>query len=201
MLRALSSLGLIAFLFVWASTVAGSPAGGRSAGNQDAGKTTSTRKFRVRARMKADHLALSSKPVRCKLEPVSDVNEKPATVASLVASLPPGKKLYVVLRDFRTNMQPGVLYTAYLNLPENAPPEIAREHAFGVVNFFNASISADPVNATKSDRFISFDITRLAKKLRSKGRLKDQAVVTLVPAGVSNADAKSIIGEITLVEQ
>jgi tyrosinase len=158
-------------------------------------------KFKVRAKLTADHLALSSKPVRAVLEPVSEENEKPASLASLVESLPRGKKLYVVFKDFRTNLQPGVLYTAYLNLPEGAKPEVAREHAIGIINFFNATVASDPAQAPKSDRFASFDITDRAKKLSAAGKLRDKPEVTLIPAGAPAADAKPIIGEVTLVEQ
>jgi len=201
MLRVLLSLGLITSLLVSASAFAASLSAGGSAHKDDAAKTAASQKPKVRARLAAEHLALSSKRVSCTLEPVAAANEKPATVASVVESLPPGKKLYLVFKDFRTNAQPGVLYTAYLNLPEKAPIEMAREHAIGIINFFNATVSPDPTEAKKSGRFVSFDVTKLAKKLRSNGRLKDKAVLTLVPAGVTAADSKPIIGEVTLVEQ
>jgi hypothetical protein len=203
MLRDLLVLGVLTFLCVAGSALAASPPGASSADSPEAGQPDAPRdpKFKVRARMTADHLVLSPRKVRCELEPVASADEKPATLASLLETLPSGKKLYVVLRDFRTNTQPGVLYNAYLNLPEKAPPELAREHAIGVVNFFNATIAADPTQATKSARFVSFDVTKLARNLASKGRLGDKAVVTLVPAGVPAADSTPVIGEVSLVEQ
>lgn len=197
MLRVLSSLGLVASLLASASAFANSLSAGSPADDQG----TKDPKFKVRARLAADHLDLSSGRARCVLEPVPEADEKPATVGSLVESLPPGKKLYVVLRDFRTNAQPGVLYNVYLDLPEKATPEVAREHAIGIVNFFNATIAPDPARARKTERFVSFDVTNLARKLRVNGGLGDRAVVTLIPVGVPAADAKPIIGEVTLVEQ
>jgi hypothetical protein len=199
--RALLAFGLLTCWLFTNALFAASPAEGSSSNKNDAGKNASSDKFKIRARLTADHLALSSQRVRCTLEPVSEKNEKPAAFSSVVETLAPGKKLYVILKDFRTNTQPGVLYTAYLNLPEKATPAETREHVIGVINFFNATISPDPAHASSSNRFVSFDITNLAKKLLASGRLKDNAMVTLVPRGVPDDDAKPIIGEVTIVEQ
>ena len=152
MLLELSSLGLIASLLVSTSAFATTPSNGCADG-PGAGEIRfrASSKFKVRHRSTADHLALSSKQASCVLEPITAADQKPATVASFVKSLSPGKKLYLVFKDFRTNIQPGVIYTAYLNLPENAPSERVRKHAVGTVNFFNATVAQDPTQPTKSD--------------------------------------------------
>jgi hypothetical protein len=52
-----------------------------------------------------------------------------------------------------------------------------------------------------TERFYRFDITDLAKKLHGQGLLKEKPILTIAPAGKPAADAKPVVGDITVVEQ
>ncbi len=156
---------------------------------------------KVLAKMQADNLELSDKAVRRVLEPVASANEKTASFRALISSLAAGKRLYLVLKDFRTNAQPGVLYAVYLDLPNNPSKEMEKEHFVGIVNFFNARPMSNATKHEKSPGFVSFDITRLVKGLAAAGTLEDKPVVTIVPAGTPVIGSKPLITEISVVEQ
>ncbi|HEV3298202.1 MAG TPA: hypothetical protein VG055_01080 [Planctomycetaceae bacterium] len=144
---------------------------------------------------------MSDKAVRRMLEPVASANEKTASFRAVINSLADGKRLYLLLRDFRANAQPGVLYSVYLDLPHNPSREMEKQHFVGIVNFFNARAIPNPPRLQKSRHFVSFDITRLVKGLAAAGTLEHKPVVTIVPAGTPANDSKPVIGEISIVEQ
>ncbi len=168
-----------------------------------------TPKPRVRAKMEATSLSLKDKPVRCTLEPISKrpppaaatEQERSPTVPEMVKALAPDRKLLLVVKDLRTNVQPGVIYNLFLDLPDGASSQVADEHFAGSLNFFNAIVAEKPEKAAKSERFVSFDITDLARKLVADGKLKEKPVLTVVPDGKPVSRSKPLIGEVTLVEQ
>lgn len=155
-----------------------------------------------RAKMGSALLSLTDKPVRCTLEPSSEKKEeRPPTVPDVVKTLAPGRKLFLVVKDLRTNVQPGVTYSLYLDLPDGASPQTAEAHFAGTVNFFNALVTGNPTKTSKSERFISFDVTQLVKTLSLKDKLKEKTTLTIVPDGQPVSASKPLIGEISLVEQ
>jgi hypothetical protein len=155
-----------------------------------------------RARMAADHLELSDKPVTTKLAPKpteKGIQSRP--VSDLVKNLALDRKLYLVVRDFQTKTQPGVTYSIYVDLPSDASPEVAAKHLAGTVNFFNANVAQDSGRSVKSDRSRRFDITSILKSLSSAGTLGNDLTVTAVPNGIPDQGAKPRIGELMLIEQ
>jgi hypothetical protein len=157
---------------------------------------------RVRAKVGTTPVALSDKPIHVTLEPQPErEGEEPIPIPARVKSLGAGRRLYLILKNLRTNAQPGVVYSIYLELPSGASREVSESHHVGTINFFDAVDRDGGRGAKKRDRFVSFDVTDLAKELRSKGKLKEKPTLTIVPAGQPAAAAKPVIGEITLVEQ
>jgi len=155
-----------------------------------------------RAKMGSAPLSLTDKPVRCTLEPSPEKKEeRPPTVSEVVKKLAPSRKLLLVVKDLRTNVQPGVIYSLYLDLPDGASPKVAEAHFVGSVNFFNALVTENPTKSAKSERFMSFDVTQLMKTLSSKDKLKEKPTLTIVPEGQPVSASKPLIGEISLVEQ
>lgn len=155
-----------------------------------------------RAKMGSAPLALTDKPVRCTLEPSSEKkDEHPPTVSEIVKKLAPSRKLLLVVKDLRTNVQPGVIYSLYLDLPDRASPQVAEAHFAGSINFFNALVTENPAKAARSERFMSFDVTQLMKTLSSRHKLKEKPTLTIVPEGHPVSASKPLIGEISLFEQ
>jgi tyrosinase len=141
-------------------------------------------------------LALGRGPVRLTLE--HSPGNKNRLLADELKALGTQKSLYLVLKDLQTNAQPGVLYDVYLDLPEGARTNGANDNYVGTINFFDAEHAhTDAAN----QKFYSFDITDLAKKLQSKGGVPEKPTVTIAPAGEVEGEAKPVVGQISLVEQ
>jgi hypothetical protein len=154
---------------------------------------------RVRARTKpGTQVTLKAEPVEATLEPNG---EAPKGLTEHVKALRSGAKLHLVLLGLGTDGQPGVLYGVYLDLPPKATPEQKRAHSVGAINFFNF-IGHESEEAKKSPdrRAVSLDITDVAKRLQSEGKLRDKPVITIAPVGKPKAEAKPIVSEIHLTE-
>jgi tyrosinase len=121
------------------------------------------------------------------------------------------RRLLLVLRGLATQLQPGVLYHVYLQLPAGADGQPAEEHLVGSINFFDAEEHAEHgggeghgaghAEGAPPDKFYSFDVTTLAKRLAAAGTLPGAPIVTIAPANDPNAEAQPVVGEIRLVEQ
>lgn len=132
--------------------------------------------------------------------------EEPTSIPTRLKSLKKGRRLYVVVKDLRVEKQPSILCHLYLDLPSDASEEEMKAHHIGVLNFFHAHAAGHRGKGhgkenTKVERFLSFDITAVAKKLQFKKKLKSKATLTISPAGRPASKAKPLIGEITLIEQ
>jgi tyrosinase len=150
----------------------------------------------------ATAVALGAEPVRVNLEPPSDAKEAAPSLTAAVQKLSGSRRLYLVVKKLMTETQPGVLYNVYLDLPSGAKPDNA--HYVGSVNFFHAGAHGDHGAAppqTEDEKFLSFDVTQVAKNLARKKQLSDKPNLTIVPRGKPDAEAKPVIGEISLVEQ
>ncbi|GAB3102670.1 S8 family serine peptidase [Lysobacter terrae] len=109
------------------------------------------------------------------------------------------KRLYLVLRNFRANHLPGVVYYIYLQLPPGTRGEAAERHFVGPLHFFGAT--PHPGNPNIEGKTHSFDITDIAERLRAAGMLQGRPTVTFAPAGQPAANAQPVIGDIALVEE
>ena len=151
--------------------------------------------------MSTSNHALGAAPshARLKLAPEAVGTKLSAVVRTLKAD----ESLFLVLKNLHANVNPDVLYHVYLDLPEGADPKTAAEHHVGVINFFNAAgHGADHEAASgPDDRFYSFDITQLAKKLLAKGALEDEPQVTIMPLAKGTVEAQPLVGEISIVRQ
>jgi hypothetical protein len=137
-------------------------------------------------------VTLGAGPVTVTLAPPSG-----KTLSARVASVAPDRKVYLVAKGLGTDAPPETIYQLYLGLPPGTAPSPDGPYYVGALNFFNAvgrSAGSDP-------RFLSFDVTSLLKSLHAQSALTGNATVTIVPAGKPRADAKPVVGAISLVAQ
>ena len=59
-------------------------------------------------------------------------------LAARLDALPPGHSLYLLVRGLTAHQPPGVIYTAYLDLPAGANPTEKDPHLLGYINFYGA---------------------------------------------------------------
>ena len=111
-----------------------------------------------------------------------------------IAKLGPGQKLFLVVSNLQAKAQPGVTYNLYLELPATAAAA-GTANFVGSINFFDAAMHM------ASDKFFSFDITDVAKRLKAQGKMATSAELTIAPEGTPAADAAPVIGSVSIVQQ
>jgi tyrosinase len=161
---------------------------------------------RVAATVKATPVQLQAEPVRVTLEPVANADEvAPKPVNERVKALKAGKRLFLVVKGLRADAEPGVVYNVYFQLPEKPTDEQSKAMYVGSISFFGAAHHAghhaDNGPPKGPERFVSFDVTELAKSLATKDALPASPTITIIPAGKPADAAKPVVGDIRLVEQ
>jgi len=114
------------------------------------------------------------------------------------------RRLYVVAKGLETQVQPGVLYHVYLGLPAGSDPQGHESHYVGSLNFFGSHGGhgeTHDVTPSGPEKFVSFDITEVARRLKTEDALDAEPSVTIAPAGEPDSAAQPVLGELTLVEQ
>lgn len=112
-----------------------------------------------------------------------------APLSQRVRALPSDHRVFLVVRDVRTNVAPNGLYEVFLQLPRNASAETRRRFHVGYINFFEAS---DGHGAE-----FRFDITDLVRRL-GEG-LGSSVRVTIRPAARATlGNARPVIGDIVM---
>jgi tyrosinase len=141
---------------------------------------------------------LSRTPLRLRLEPQAPPELKGRPLSQHVKTMPEQHKLYLVIRNLHSDVHPEAIYHVYLELPEGTAVKDGGEYQIGTINFFNHVPHQGHSGGLENgpEKFYSFDITDIAKRV-----LKDRPTVTIAPLGEPAADAKPIVGEISLVEQ
>ncbi len=157
------------------------------------------------AMVKTTSVKLGADPVLVTLEPLPDKEgEPPGSFTDRVTALKEGRRFFLVLKNLHADAQPGVLYHVYLDLPPDATDEQKKAHYVGSVNFFDAVPHGDhqhdkpPKEGT--EKFLSFDITDLAKTLQSMKVLTEKPTLMIAPAGRPADEAKPVIGDVSIVE-
>jgi tyrosinase len=146
----------------------------------------------------AGAVALGTGPGRVSLRPTAGAQAVPPLGAQL-ESLSDRRRIYLVLKNLSAAATPETLYRVYLDLPEGVPDDPLNSHFVGTFNFFDAAGHEE--HAAHSSKPYSFDITTVVANLQARGMLKPEPTVTIVPVGQPSADAKPVVGQISIVEQ
>jgi tyrosinase len=123
--------------------------------------------------------------------------------AQRLSKVPPEHKVFVVLKGLSSEVQPGVLYDVYLQLPQGTAPKEGGGYRIGTLSFFDTGHGDHTaVGAGAEAKFVSFDVTALVATLAGKKMLDTRKLnLTFAPVGQPAAAAKPVIGEISIVEQ
>jgi tyrosinase len=145
---------------------------------------------------------LGAGPTRVALEPVASAPGA-GSLPERARGLSANRRLYLVVRDIRAAVAPGVMYNVYLDLPTASAPSDATPHHVGSIGFFGAvPHEGHPMDGAVPDpRFISFDVTEVVRDLQARQLLADKPVVTIAPVGRPAANAQAVIGALSLAEQ
>jgi tyrosinase len=157
-----------------------------------------------KVRATTGRIALGASAVRASL--AAPAAPTPKALAAHAAALDTNGRMYLVIRDLKTDLQPGTLFAVYLDLPENATKAQKKAHAVGVFNFFHAHADTTMragAHATMTGSHAvaaSFDVTTLVQSLRKAGSLSEKPMVSIVPLRKPNTAAKPIVGDISIIE-
>lgn len=149
-------------------------------------------------------IALGAQPVRVQVQstasPTAGAVPGGSPLAARVAALPENRRLYLVISNFKADVQPEALFRVYLDLPDSPPSDPINSHYVGSFNFF-AAVPHGEAHADHVARTLSFDVTQVVANFDAKGLLKSEPSVTIAPSNEPVANAKPVIGEISFVEQ
>jgi len=105
------------------------------------------------------------------------------------------KKVYLVLQDLQAQAAPGILYNVYLDSPAGGGAASAAKPV-GTLNFFDVA-GHGGAHGGKS-KFRSYDVT---EQISAIGQAGGTPKVRIAPVGKPAADAKPLIGSVSLVRQ
>lgn len=158
----------------------------------------------TRALASAGPVPLASEPVQVPLmmSEASAARSPETTLDMRIRKLALSTRVYLVMSKLQAAAQPDVLYDVYVVPSEKAGGKSSARHRVGTINFFNAvNHSEDAESFVNDERFVSFDVTSLVRRLQLEGRLKAQLSVAIGPAGEPATDARPVIGSIELTVQ
>ena len=152
----------------------------------------------------AGPISLASEPVQVHLRvPEGTAARAPEmTLDMRIRKLALSTRVFLVISKLQATSPPDVLYDVYLAPAAKARAQPSARHRVGTMNFFNAVNHGNDDQPPQSDeRFVSFDVTNLVRRLQLEGQLKGEPSITIVPAGEPAIDAVPVIGTIELTLQ
>ncbi len=105
------------------------------------------------------------------------------------------RRVYLNVEDIEAEQNPGTVYGIYVNLPEDAPPDVAALHYAGNVSFFGIERARDPRGDEHGHGMrVAMEITDLVRDLRETGDWDDENLdvvflpIELIPPEVPDED-------------
>jgi len=138
-------------------------------------------------------ISLGAAPSRVPLAATSNQNRLSGLVPGLGEA-----RITLLLKDVQARADPNTVYQIFLDLPENATPELKEQHYAGLLNFFG--VAPPPGRDALGGRDVEIDVTEVVKRLQAKAALQDESSVTLIPLrSPSEASSPTIDGGIALL--
>ena len=153
--------------------------------------------LKIAPRMLKRPLAIPGHPAPPMVMSAAPPPKAAVAATPLIPAPKPGQKVFVVLDDLTTEIQPGVIYSIYLEAPTGSGAP--QPYLIGSLNFFSAMPAMGGMKMGHRAR--SFDITALATQLANQGRLQANPSITFVPVGRPAASAAPLIGSISVAIQ
>ena len=144
------------------------------------------------ARRQAGPIPIGPGPVEVTLSP----SQTSQPLSARVRAVSGEHRVFLVVRDVRTNVAPNGIFQVFLQLPPNTAAAARQQYHVGYINFFEASSGGEHHGGT-----FRFDITDLAHRLAGLRALEGQVRVTIQPAGrASLGNAHPVIGDIVMTQ-
>jgi tyrosinase len=111
-----------------------------------------------------------------------------AAIATFSGAVTDSRSIALVFKGLQTNVPPESLYDVFLNLPANPTSAQEVRHFAGTINFFEAQTHSD-----RNRKFV-LDVSNLRDILKESA----EPTITISPTDTPSAEAKPVIGEISL---
>ena len=145
------------------------------------------------ARPKVGPIPLGPGPVEVTLSPRDTSRPLSARLRAMAGE----ERVFLVVRDVRTNTAPNGLFQVFLQLPANATAATRPQYHVGYINFFDASGGMGQ-NGQHGATF-RFDITDLVRRLSAARAMEGSVRVLVQPAGGTTlGGARPVIGDIVM---
>lgn len=118
-------------------------------------------------------------------------------ISGSVSSLTATGQVFIVFKDLNSNVEPGTIYEAFVDLPANPTDADKRARYLGTFSFFGRT--GDHVHSTSGGP--SFNVTETFRTLRARNELGSETTVTIIPVGAADPAAVPLIGTIELVRK
>ncbi|HET8892035.1 MAG TPA: tyrosinase family protein [Candidatus Angelobacter sp.] len=132
----------------------------------------------------ATDIKLGSATTKVTLKPDSGS----AAIATFSGAAADSRSIALVFKGLQTNVPPESLYDVFLNLPPNPTSAQEARHFAGRINFFGALVHSD-----RNRKFV-LNVSNLRNILKESA----EPTITISPTDTPSAEAKPVIGEITL---
>jgi tyrosinase len=145
---------------------------------------------------------LGTGPTQVALVPVPRPGQPGVQALSArIRSVPPERRIVLVLNGLHAERSPGVLYEVLLQVPSGATDESTTEHVAGYISFFNATAPLE--EGPHHEVTYRFDVTEMTRRLADAGALEGSLRVTIRPLGSDavEPDADATIAAVALVER
>jgi hypothetical protein len=135
-----------------------------------------------------------------------DLRRATGSAPTAVLGLDPAnaeQRCYVVLKGLHAWVQPEVLYHLYLR--PGREQQLQPDSYVGNINFFDAEFhdhGGGAMAEALGENFYSFDVTPILQRLAgSNVRAPDTLLLTIVPGGRPNPNAKPLVASIQMIRQ
>jgi tyrosinase len=142
----------------------------------------------------ATAVSLGTGMTAVQMEPMPEARNSVFALTPAAPAAPDLGAYYLVIRDLQINTQPGVIYSLYLDVSENASDEALQAHKIGDLSFFHAMPGME---MNEPNRFVSYDITELVNKLGTSAS-SGSVSLAIIPSGKPTVGSEPIIGSITI---
>jgi tyrosinase len=148
-------------------------------------------------------VTLGATATRATMETPPAAAPESKSLSERVGRVAPSRSLFLVVKDLKADIQPGVLYDVYVELPAGAAPAAHAERRVGTLSFFDSGHGDHEAEGAGAEvKFVSFDVTAaLARLARGKIIGAAKLELTFVPLGEPSEGARPVIGDVSLVEQ
>ena len=133
-------------------------------------------------------IVVGAGPTEITLSLSRDGAGRQGSLGTRLRGIPATQEVYLQLKNLRAEVEPGITYNIYVNLPARSSAGTTDPHYVGTVN-------------TQGPRDPTINVTERLKQLNAGSMLDERTTVTVVPAGRPATGAEVKIDRVLLLAE